>query len=386
MDGDRLMDIAVMAFSGGMDSTSLLLRLLRNGKTVYTIGFNYGQKHLIELSRAQMNIEYLAKQGYDVTHSVVDLSSIMSTFSGSLTSADKVPQGHYEESQMKSTVVPNRNAIFASIIYGYALSLSNKLKCKVSISLGVHSGDHAIYPDCRPEFYQKLNDAFEVGNWDSEMVGLDLPYIDGDKISILKDAIISCDKLGLDFNQVFANTNTSYEPDEDGRSSGKTGSDIERILAFDAIGRKDPVTYQEDWESVLTHAKSIEAEYMDKVYREKLTDMQYQVTRNGATERAFTGLYDKHFIKGNYYCVCCNHLLFTSVGKYNSGCGWPAFHTEHKAAQILRVADYTHGMVRVEVKCSKCDAHLGHVFEDGPREHGGERYCINSAALIFKEE
>ncbi|DAC59430.1 MAG TPA: 7-cyano-7-deazaguanine synthase, partial [Candidatus Poseidoniaceae archaeon] len=126
MDGDRLNDIAVMAFSGGMDSTSLLLRLLRNGKTVYTIGFNYGQKHLIELSRAQMNIEYLAKQGYDVTHSVVDLSSIMSTFSGSLTSGDKIPQGHYEESQMKSTVVPNRNAIFASILYGYALSLSNK--------------------------------------------------------------------------------------------------------------------------------------------------------------------------------------------------------------------------------------------------------------------
>ena len=109
-----------MAFSGGMDSTSLLLRLLREGNEVYTIGFNYGQKHIIELTRAQSNIDYLTEKGYNVTNNVVDLSSIMSTFSGSLTSNEKVPEGHYEESQMKSTVVPNRNAIFASIIYGYA--------------------------------------------------------------------------------------------------------------------------------------------------------------------------------------------------------------------------------------------------------------------------
>ena len=380
------MKIAVMAFSGGMDSTSLLLRLLREGNEVYTIGFNYGQKHIIELTRAQSNIDYLTEKGYNVTNSVVDLSSIMSTFSGSLTSNEKVPEGHYEESQMKSTVVPNRNAIFASIIYGYALSLSNKLNSRVSISLGVHSGDHAIYPDCRPEFYQKLNDAFDIGNWDSDKVELNLPYIDGDKTTILQDAIISCEQLHLDFDFVFANTNTSYEPDKEGRSSGKTGSDIERILAFNAIGRKDPVTYQDEWDDVLSHALSIEAEYMDKIYREKLTEMQYQVTRNGATERAFTGLYDKHFVKGNYYCVCCNHKLFSSQDKYNSGCGWPAFHTEHQTAEILRVADYSHGMIRIEVKCSKCDAHLGHVFEDGPREHGGERYCINSAALTFKEE
>ena len=83
-------------------------------------------------------------------------------FSGSLTSKEKVPIGHYEEEQMKSTVVPNRNAIFSSIIYGYALSLSKELSTSVSISLGVHSGDHAIYPDCRPEFYKILNHAFEI--------------------------------------------------------------------------------------------------------------------------------------------------------------------------------------------------------------------------------
>ena len=380
------MKIAVMALSGGMDSTSLLLRLLREGNTVYTIGFNYGQKHIVELSRAQDNIDYLSENGYKISHNVVDLSSLMSMFTGSLTSNEDVPKGHYEEQQMKSTVVPNRNAIFSSMIYGYALSLSKQFECNVSISLGVHSGDHAIYPDCRPEFYQSLNEAFELGNWDSENVKLDLPYIDGDKESILRDAMVSCEHLDLDFDTIFANTNTSYEPDEQGRSSGKTGSDIERILAFHAIGRKDPVMYQQDWQQVLDHALSVEKEYMDKIYREKLTDLQYQVTRNSATERAFTGIYDKHFVKGNYYCICCNHLLFSSQSKYNSGCGWPAFHSESVDANIARITDNSHGMVRIEVKCSKCDAHLGHVFEDGPKEYGGERYCINSAALIFKEE
>ena len=379
------MKTAVMALSGGMDSTSLLLRLIREGNSVYTIGFNYGQKHIVELERAEQNIAYLEKNGYKVIHKVVDLSSLMSMFSGSLTSKEEVPTGHYEEEQMKSTVVPNRNAIFSSIIYGYALSLSNELSTNVSISLGVHSGDHAIYPDCRPEFYKILNHAFEIGNWDAENVSLELPYIDGDKESILQDAIVSCDVLKLDFDTIFTNTNTSYDPDELGRSSGKTGSDIERILAFHAIGRKDPVEYQDDWSTVLSHALAIESEHMDKVYREKLTGLQYQVTRNSATERAFTGIYDKHFETGNYHCICCGKLLFRSTGKYNSGCGWPAFHTEDNDADIKRVSDYSHGMARIEVKCSKCDAHLGHVFEDGPLEYGGERYCINSAALEFRE-
>ena len=272
---------------------------------------------------------------------------------------------------MKSTVVPNRNAIFSSIIYGYALSLSNELSTNVSISLGVHSGDHAIYPDCRPEFYKILNHAFEIGNWDADNVSLELPYIDGDKESILQDAIVSCDELKLDFDTVFANTNTSYDPDDLGRSSGKTGSDIERILAFHAIGRKDPVEYQDEWSVVLSHALAIESEHMDKVYREKLTELQYQVTRNSATERAFTGIYDKHF-KTAIIIAFVAVSFFRSSGKYNSGCGWPAFHTEDNDANINRVSDYSHGMVRIEVKCSKCDAYLGHVFEDGPLEYGGE--------------
>ena len=256
------MSRVVMALSGGMDSTSLLLRMLARGSEVTCISYDYGQKHVIELDRASANIDYLSSKGYVIEHFVVDLSSAMSLFDSSLTDSERlVPEGHYEEEQMKQTVVPNRNAIFSSILYGYALSVSAKENVDVSVTLGVHSGDHAIYPDCRPEFYDALMHAFETGNWGSERVTVNLPYIDGDKESILRDAIISCNSLGLDFDTVFRNTNTSYSPDELGRSSGKTGADVERILAFHAIGRKDPVQYVEDWDTVLEHAIETERKF-----------------------------------------------------------------------------------------------------------------------------
>ena len=148
---------------------------------------------------------------------------------------------------MKQTVVPNRNAIFASIAYGYALSLAARHDQKVSIALGVHTGDHAIYPDCRPEFYKVIHEAFAVGNWDSEKVDLYLPYLDGDKLTILRDAQESITKLGLNFNTVFRNTSTSYDTNVQGHASGKTGSDIERILAFHELGVPDPVAVLESW-------------------------------------------------------------------------------------------------------------------------------------------
>jgi len=256
------MSRVVMALSGGMDSTSLLLRMLARGSEVTCISYDYGQKHVIELDRASANIDYLSSKGYVIEHFVVDLSSAMSLFESSLTDSKRlIPEGHYEEEQMKQTVVPNRNAIFSSILYGYALSVSAKENVDVSVTLGVHSGDHAIYPDCRPEFYDALMHAFETGNWGSERVTVNLPYIDGDKESILRDAIISCNSLGLDFDTVFRNTNTSYSPDELGRSSGKTGADVERILAFHAIGRKDPVQYVEDWDTVLEHAIETEKQF-----------------------------------------------------------------------------------------------------------------------------
>ena len=251
-----------MALSGGMDSTALLLRMLARGDSVTCISYNYGQRHLVELERAQKNIEYLSSNGYNVEQIIVDLSSAISSISSTLTdTTSEVPEGHYEEEQMKQTVVPNRNAIFTSILYGHALSISKNEDCDVSLTLGVHSGDHAIYPDCRPEFYNQLMQALHTGNWGSERITIDLPYIDSDKEGILIDALESCEMMSLDFDIVFANTNTSYNPDSEGRSSGKTGSDVERILAFHAIGRGDPVEYVDEWENVLENALEIEKEF-----------------------------------------------------------------------------------------------------------------------------
>ena len=206
-----------MALSGGMDSTSLLLRLLADGFTVDCLSYNYGQKHSVELERAQLNIQYLAENGFIVEHKIIDLSSAMSAFESSLIDGGaSVPEGHYEAQQMKSTVVPNRNAIFSSILYGYALSISSKEDCNVEIALGVHSGDHEIYPDCRPEFYNALEHAFAIGNWDSEKIKFTLPYLDGDKTTILLDAQEAIAQMNLDFDTLFRNTITSYNPDDAG--------------------------------------------------------------------------------------------------------------------------------------------------------------------------
>ena len=366
VDGGRLMR-AVMALSGGMDSTGLLIHLLSKGYKVSCISYEYGQKHNIELERAKANIEYLFQNGYQVEHQIADLSSAMGLFHSALTSEDiEIPEGHYEEEQMKATVVPNRNAIFASILYGYALSVALREDTEVIIALGVHSGDHAIYPDCRPEFYDSIGNAFAVGNWDSEKVSFHLPYIDGDKETILRDALVSCQKLDLDFDTVFANTNTSYNPDSQGRSSGTSGADVERILAFHAIGRKDPVEYVKSWEDVLRGALKAQ--------------LRHYVMKENGTERPFTGEYDKHFETGNYHCADCNKLLFSSESKFDSGCGWPAFSEEVSDANITQLKDTSHGMVRIEVRCSNCDSHLGHLFH----ESRGPRYCINSICLDFR--
>ena len=376
-----------MSLSGGMDSTSVLIRLINEGYKIDCLSFNYGQKHVIEIEKAIENIAYLSREGYQVKHQIIDLTSAMSIFHSSLTNKEIiVPEGHYEETQMKSTVVPNRNAIFSSIIYGYALSIVAKEDINVKIALGVHSGDHAIYPDCRPEFYQSLETSFRLGNWDSERVDFYLPYVNGDKVTILNDAMKSCQELGIDFDTIFSNTITSYNPDNEGRSSGKSGSDIERILAFHKIGRRDPIEYIEPWEKVLQNAITTENDFKDEEYRNRLTKIQYDVTRNSATERPFTGEYWDEKREGEYLCICCGRKLFTSEMKYDSGCGWPSFHTEHEDANIEQIEDRSHGMYRVEVKCSYCDAHLGHIFNDGPMNKGGKRYCINSASIDFVEE
>lgn len=130
------------------------------------------------------------------------------------------------------------------------------------------------------------------------------------------------------------------------------------------------------------HSDDYPVKKSDEAWRAQLDPLAFQVTRRAATERPFTGQYWDHFEDGTYRCICCGTRLFESHTKFDAGCGWPSYWAAAADEAIERVLDTSHGMIRVEVRCRQCGAHLGHVFDDGP-EPTGERYCINSAAIDF---
>jgi 7-cyano-7-deazaguanine synthase len=263
---------AVLSFSAGMDSTSLLLHLLSQGYDVKCLSFNYGQRHVLELQRGTELIEYLKTKGYEIERTIIDLSILGTLFNSGLIGKDaEAIVGHYSLESQKGTVVPNRNAIFAAITYGYALSLAKEHNTDAIIALGTHQGDYKIdavtgvatgqYPDCSEKFKLALEYAFKIGNWDSDKVSYYAPYNVTDKMGVLKDGIENCQKLNLDWNEIYSRTNTSYAPTEDGKAHGYTGADVERVLSFYSLGLTDPVEYVDGWEAVLKYALEEEKKF-----------------------------------------------------------------------------------------------------------------------------
>ena len=264
---------AVLSLSGGMDSSTVLLRLLTDGYDVTAVSFDYGQKHRVELDRAHELVDYINENkdqkvngGQMIVHNfqnkvkykVIKLDGLVDLLESNLVEGGaEVPEGHYEEDNMKDTVVPNRNKMFSSIIQAIALSITNTKNCPVEIAMGIHAGDHAIYPDCRQEFRDADYEAFKQGNWDADQVLYATPYLLGDKFDILKDGEVCCKLLGLDFDEVYKRTNTSYKPTAEGLSDYKSASSIERIEAFLKLGRKDPVEYVDGWNTAKLHVEQI---------------------------------------------------------------------------------------------------------------------------------
>lgn len=243
---------AVLSLSGGLDSTCLLLWLLAHKVTdVRAFSFYYGQRHKVELKKAKKNIKFLQDKGFNIDYKVIDLTDVFSDSASSLHPGNgnpDIPEGHYAADNMKSTVVENRNIIFSSILYGKALGWANKIGDNVFISLGLHSGDHAIYPDCRPESFEAAKHLFAISNWNSERVDYIAPFDNIDKAQVLAEGIQSMLTLGFtnaEIKKVLKNTNTCYNPSDTGEACGKCGSCTERLEAFEKNGLKDPVSYKQ---------------------------------------------------------------------------------------------------------------------------------------------
>jgi peptide-methionine (R)-S-oxide reductase len=132
--------------------------------------------------------------------------------------------------------------------------------------------------------------------------------------------------------------------------------------------------------------QQVEINKTDEEWRKQLTPEQYTVLRQKGTERPFTGKFEDHYEPGIYTCAACGNELFQSTTKFDAGCGWPSFYEALDKTKIIEKLDKSHGMMRMEIMCAKCGGHLGHVFNDGPQDKTGLRYCVNSVSLDFKKK
>jgi 7-cyano-7-deazaguanine synthase len=213
----------VVIYSGGMDSYTVLNKAIQQGYDVHAVSFNYGQRHSKELLFAKRVCEQ-----HNIEHKVVDISSINQLIGGSaLTDDIDVPEGHYQEESMKTTVVPNRNMIMLSMAVGYAVSIEAK-----AVYFGAHSGDHAIYPDCRTEFVDAMNDVCKIANY--QAVEVRAPYLAASKTDILREGLA----MNLDYNDTW----TCYNGQE--KACGRCGACQERLEAFSENNTIDPIDYQ----------------------------------------------------------------------------------------------------------------------------------------------
>lgn len=219
---------AVIIYSGGMDSFTLLNILHAKGYELAALSFNYGQRHCKELRYAQSVTGELM-----VPHKVIDLTCLNPLLQGSsLTSDIDVPEGHYAEKNMKATVVPNRNMIMLSIAVGYAVSLGYD-----RVYTAVHAGDHDVYPDCRESFIRAINNVTNIANYHA--VSVEAPFLDMDKADILRQGHNLAELEDIDYEWSW----TCYN----GRTKacGRCGACVERLEAFHKLGWEDPVKYED---------------------------------------------------------------------------------------------------------------------------------------------
>lgn len=264
---------AILSLSGGLDSTCLLMYLLSNDYEVKSYSFQYGQKHQVELEKVKRNIEFLKGKGFKLSHQIIDLRDCFSDSNSSLhVGGAPIPEGHYAEENMKSTVIENRNVIFSAIIYGKALSWANKTESNVDVFLGLHSGDHTCYRDTSEESRIACEHAFKVSNWGSERVGYEAPFNHMDKGGVLAEGLRAMTILGFndcEINLVLGNTHTCYNPDSEGRSCGRCGSCIEesqKVLMSDNTWKqiKDVCIGDEVWSVDENTKKICVAKVLDK--------------------------------------------------------------------------------------------------------------------------